>query len=408
MFSFSKSLDKITEDDLLGLIKSEAVENRQLEYKRELPGIAEKDKREFVRDVVSFANSAGGHIIFGIGATNGIPTELVPISEDKIDDAKLRLESIIRTSVEPTIQGLKIDSVKLSNGRALIIEIPRSLFGLHLIKGRGAFITRTSAGKSELDVGEIRAAFAGAEAASARMREFRAERTWRLQNGEALWPLISSRVGVMHILPLASFASGAYYCAIDKIPREVGEILYPMGRRPSVYVPKITFDGYANQMNWGGKGGALHGYSHIFRNGAIESVNADFLDQFFGPAEIAQGDAAQLYWLEILTMDCAERMLRMMELLEIPGPYYLLLAFLNVKGFRVTRGGERPRFVQDYRTVDRENLILPEVLIESTDVSIESEMRSSFDMVWNACGWQRSFSYTDDRYPENWRNYFKR
>jgi predicted HTH transcriptional regulator len=167
MFSFSKSLDKITEDDLLELVKSAAVENRQLEYKRELPGVAEKDKREFVRDVVSFANSAGGHIIFGIGATNGIPTELVPISEDKIDDAKLRLESMIRTSVEPTIQGLKIESVKLSKGRALIIEIPRSLFGLHLIKGRGAFITRTSAGKSELDVGEIRAAFAGAEAASA-------------------------------------------------------------------------------------------------------------------------------------------------------------------------------------------------------------------------------------------------
>jgi schlafen family protein len=168
-----------------------------------------------VRDVVSFANSAGGHIIFGIAQSRGLPTEFVPISEEKIDDAKLRLENIIRTSVEPTIQGLKIDSVKLSSGRALLIEIPRGLFGLHMIKGHGAFITRTSAGKLELDVNEIRAAFAGAEAASARMREFRADRTAKLQSGDALWPLVSRRVGIVHLLPLTSVATG-YTCAIDK------------------------------------------------------------------------------------------------------------------------------------------------------------------------------------------------
>jgi len=41
------------------------------------------------------ANSAGGHIIFGVAESNGMPTELAAISEYKIDDAKLRLENII-------------------------------------------------------------------------------------------------------------------------------------------------------------------------------------------------------------------------------------------------------------------------------------------------------------------------
>jgi Schlafen, AlbA_2 len=406
MFTFSKPIGEIGEQDLLGLIESGVIENRQLEYKAELPETGDNAKKEFVRDVVSFANSAGGHIIYGIAESSGVPTRFEPISEDKIDGAKLRLEQIIRSSVEPTIQGLKIERVKLpsTGGHALIIEIPRGLFGLHMIKNRGAFITRTSAGKSELDVNEIRAVFTGAEATSSRLREFRADRTANIQNGNALWPLCSSRVGVIHLLPLASFASG-YRCQIDKIPQEIVPILYPMGRRPSTYIPKFTFEGYANQMWWGGEGGMLNGYSHLFRNGAIEKVNAGFLDQSPAPEPDTAGDVAQLYWFEIQIMDCAERMLKIMELLEIPGPYYLLVAFLNVQGLRVT-SAEREHFLRDVRTIDRQNLILPEVLLESADISIEAEMRSSFDMIWNAAGWKRSFSYDEHgaRKNENWRN----
>lgn len=137
MFTFSKPLDEITEVDLQRLVTDGVVENRELEFKRDLPGPGGEEKKEFVRDVVSFANSAGGHIIYGIAESNGVPTEFAPISGEKIDNAKLRLENIIRTSIEPTIQGLKIDSVKLSSGHALLIEIPRGLFGLHMIRNRG-------------------------------------------------------------------------------------------------------------------------------------------------------------------------------------------------------------------------------------------------------------------------------
>jgi hypothetical protein len=66
-------------------------------------------------------------------------------------------------------KGLKIDSVKLSGGCALIIEIPRGLSGLHMIKNRGAFIARTCAGKNNLDINEIRAAFVAAKATLQRL-----------------------------------------------------------------------------------------------------------------------------------------------------------------------------------------------------------------------------------------------
>jgi hypothetical protein len=171
---------------------------------------------------------------------------------------------------------------------------------------------------------------------------------------------------------------------------------------------RFTFEGYANQMWWGGEGGVLNGYSHLFRNGTIENVNAGFLDQSPAPEPATSGDVAQLYWLEIQIMDCAERMLKIMELLEVPGPYYLLVAFLNVQGLRVTSAEREHFFLRDVRTIDRANLILPEVLLESADISIEAEMRSSFDMIWNAAGWKRSFSYDEHgaHKNENWRKPF--
>jgi predicted HTH transcriptional regulator len=91
MFMFSKPLDEIIEADLQRRIDDHVEENRQLEYKRALPGTSDADKKEFVRDVVSFANGAGGHIIFGIAESNGIPTKPAPISEARIVEAKLQL-----------------------------------------------------------------------------------------------------------------------------------------------------------------------------------------------------------------------------------------------------------------------------------------------------------------------------
>jgi hypothetical protein len=148
-------------------------------------------------------------------------------------------------------------------------------------------------------------------------------------NGDILWPLSSTRLLAIHLLPLVSFSSG-YTCAIDKLPKEVRKLLYPARRRPWNFTSKFTFEGFANLMSLG-TGQSVEGYGQIFRNGAIETVNADLLEQS------PQADT-DFYWLELVAMDCVERMLRIMDLLQIPGPYYLLLALLNAKGLRMAAG----------------------------------------------------------------------
>jgi hypothetical protein len=59
-------------------------------------------------------------------------------------------------------------------------------------------------------------------------------------------------------------------------------------------------------------------------------------------------------------------------------------------------------------TIQEQKLILPELFIEGSPIVVETEMRSLFDMLWNAAGWPRSFNYgADGSYVEsNWRNSF--
>jgi len=67
-------------------------------------------------------------------------------------------------------------------------------------------------------------------------------------------------------------------------------------------------------------------------NGAIENVSVGFLDQSADIGPHRRQDRIHLIGGNPKLWICAERMLKIMELLEVPGPYYLLVAFLNVEG----------------------------------------------------------------------------
>jgi hypothetical protein len=47
-----------------------------IDYKRDLFESADGDKKEFLKDVTSFANPVSGHILVGMAATAGVPTDL--------------------------------------------------------------------------------------------------------------------------------------------------------------------------------------------------------------------------------------------------------------------------------------------------------------------------------------------
>lgn len=61
-----KPLKALGKADIDNLVLAKTPERQTLDYKVQLPGGSEEDKREFLGDVTSFANMAGGDLLFGI------------------------------------------------------------------------------------------------------------------------------------------------------------------------------------------------------------------------------------------------------------------------------------------------------------------------------------------------------
>lgn len=103
-----KQIDAISKSDINELIANSVNESKTLEYKQELPGNSDKDKKELLADVSSFANASGGDILYGVvaqvdedGKTTGAPERVAPITGTTADEAKLRLEEIVRNGIAP-------------------------------------------------------------------------------------------------------------------------------------------------------------------------------------------------------------------------------------------------------------------------------------------------------------------
>jgi predicted HTH transcriptional regulator len=67
------------ESYIKSLFENKIIESRMIEYKKKLPGNSDGDKKEFLADISSFANSVGGTIFYGIKEKAGIPSEPIGI-----------------------------------------------------------------------------------------------------------------------------------------------------------------------------------------------------------------------------------------------------------------------------------------------------------------------------------------
>ena len=203
-----KPIDAIDEAVLTSLIQSQASERRDLEFKRDLPGHEPDNVREFLADVTSLANSSGGDLIFGIEEVDGVAASLPGVVIGNVDDEILRLAQIIRTNVDPRLIGVRTHYVPFAAGNgALVIRVPRGLQPPHRVTYRnsGKFYSRTSRGKYELDVHELRHAFVEASQLPVRFRQLHAEGIERARGVDMPFGIIAEPTAVVSTIPLSLF-----------------------------------------------------------------------------------------------------------------------------------------------------------------------------------------------------------
>lgn len=387
-----KNISDINIDDFKDLVSNGVMEGKAIEYKQDIPLSNDQDKREFLYDVSSFANAGGGNLIAGIteDRSTGLPNGTPGIEIGNTDESTRKIENLLRDGIAPRIVGIQIGVFKVTiTHTILLIRIPKSWNAPHqvIFKGADKFYTRSTNGKYKLDVTELRNAFILSDTITERVRKFREDRIAKIIADETPLLLTPHAKIVIQFIPISSFEPNKVY-DISNNSIQSNQIR-PLGG--GGWDDRFNMDGrfsYASaQYDIGYKA-----YLQLYRNGIIETVNSEILR----PYEDNRGiPCMRQFDFEKDIIECFQDCITTIKLLKIDLPIYCYITLTGVKGYHMELGRQLLR-LGERATIDRDILNLPEIIIEKQDLDIEYLLHPIFNMIWNACGYEKSFSYDDN------------
>ncbi|MER8552749.1 ATP-binding protein [Mesorhizobium sp. M1217] len=382
MSIFQPVLEDVAEVDVAELVADAQHEGLSLEFKRDMYGNSDADRKEFLKDLSSFANSAGGYLVIGIDEDQGAAIATTPIAGDS-DAALQRLEQIARTGIEPRIVGIRMRAVPMAaGGFVYVIRTPKSWNPPHRVSYQNSnrFYLRSSAGAHEASVEELRATFANGAAMHDRMSEYVRNRIQRIADNEGIVPLAredgtEGRL-IIHILPFAAFSGGSQ---IDvAAAREVANLLQPLGATGR---SRINFEGFMVVRT----AEVARGYTQVFRNGVIEATKVRVIS-------LHQQQVNQQV-LRVPTRAFVEPIyarlpsyMRALQALGVPPPFGISISLIEVANAFLGIGNFWDE--ENQQPIDRPNLVLPMQIIADfgDDASYRSAVTPALDALWNAVG----------------------
>ena len=396
--TFDLPLDQVDAARLEALRVGGVREGRQLEYKEALPGNGDDDKREFLADVTSFANAAGGDLIFGLreqrdaeGRPTGEIDAVVGLPGLNLDAEQLRLEALIRGGIAPRMPPVTFHEVRREpDSPCLLLRIPRSWAGLHMVtfKNLSRFFSRASGGKYQLDVHEIRTGFVAAETAYDRLRRFRAERVTRVVALETPTPVGAGPKLIFHALPISPFeeAWARFLSMKEHKEHEVVGFLRPIGGTPRTW--RFNLDGHI--LHTLRDDLSRQCYTQLFRDGGIEVVSGGVL------ARDEQRGGFHASGMEREVISGFSRYEEFWRAVGVTPPLLVGLALSGVNGWKVLRG---PYGLGDVDgAFDRDVVMPPEIVMLDLATPADIVLRPLFDFIWNGGGWPASPNYPDGRW----------
>jgi hypothetical protein len=389
----NKEIDKIAEKDLQGLVENAVGESKTIEYKRQLNINSDKDKKEFLADVSSFANASGGDLIFGIVESKGIPTEIRGMDVNDVDSEKLKLDSIIQDGIEPRLPSVQIQSIRLANQKTvLIIRVGKSWLSPHRVtfKHHDKFYTRNSCGKYPMDVSELRTAFTLADTLSEKIKKFKESRLASIIADETPIPIQKTPKIVLHLIPFISFTPGQRYDLKEIFSRSIS--IHPI--HSAGWSHRYNLDGlliFSDRAN-----GTVGSYTQLYYNGIIEAVDSSILT-ILKPR--LKKDLIPSVTFEEKIIKALKEYSEVLSALEVEPPILVFLTMIGVKGYQMVDSGYNQMAYLQNRPeyeVDRDILQIPEVIIEDYKIKPGKALKPIFDAAWSACGFERSLNYNEN------------
>jgi len=365
------SLDAIDETVLTALVSNQVAERRDLEFKRDLPGGKDEDVKEFLADVTSLANAQGGDLLFGVEDIGGVASAIIGLQPIDADREILRLDNIMRDGVEPRLVGVRTLWIPVSSGGVILIRVPASFAAPHRVrfKNSGRFFNRTSRGKYEMDVHELRNAFTQSEGLPQRFRLQHDEAVDGARGSEMPFPVTKEPTAVATFMPTGMFRELRELFVDEK------NAVLPV--KPSNVSWMHTLEGFLVHSPVNDQG-TVRSYAHTHRNGRV-----DIVWTFGGTHETARG-TDQLCWpnrFEQGVLGQATSAQAKFRALGVDEPWVILVTVFGIKGFRLVLG--------DYDASARSwrnGATLPQLVLERVN---EQGLTPLFKSFWLLFGEQR-------------------
>ncbi len=381
----NKPLAQLTEQDLQELIANAVPEGRTIDYKRELKCSQDADKKEFLADISSFANTVGGHLVIGVEEMDALPTNLPGIPLTNTDQLILQAENVIRDGLDPRVIGVQSHLIPLQSGNvALVLRVPKSFTSPHMVsfKNSSRFYARNSRGKYQLDAGEIRQAFLLSDTMTKRIEDFRLNRLALLGGNETLYPMPTGGKIVLHVIPVTTFASqdAVDLTQINDV-QELWSNLTPMAS--GSWDRRFNLEGWLmhSVIKDTGMAGS---YTQVFRNGTVEAVEGRMVSKNSGGA----------FW-EKYVIESLDQILKFYEHANIQTPFIIMLTYLGVRECQA--GALNPNIRTDSaHAVERDNIVCDPIWVNEPGKTAKELLLPALDLAWNACGWSK-YPYAGQR-----------
>jgi hypothetical protein len=191
---FGGGLDAVTAEQVRTLVDLHVVEAFDLDFKAQIYGRSDAEKRDLAGDVAALANTAGGVIVIGVTEDDHARAASAPGIE--VSDAEVaRVRQVVASGVSPMPAFdvfIVLDDPDSGHG-FMLIAVPQSVLAPHavLINNALRFPTRNGATTRHLSEPEVAAAYRSRLARAAqrtdRLEQVETELTRRLDRSAAPW-----------------------------------------------------------------------------------------------------------------------------------------------------------------------------------------------------------------------------
>jgi hypothetical protein len=166
-----------------------------------------------------------------------------------------------------------------------------------------------------------------------------------------------------------------------------------------MYAARLS--GYGMRVNFEGaicigSGSPTPAYTQVFRNGVIEAVRVGVLG---GGERTPDPDLIPSLAFEDALVSYVPHCFEILTALGCNPPVVIGISLIGVKGQKMALDFRQQMAMGASGEINRDVLVLPEILVEDLSKRVGPLLKPALDLVWNACGYDGSVYFDQDR---NW------